>query len=395
MKSRRRRSIAFAAGCCVLLLLASGPVAATEEQDLEILRARIEHLRANIAGAEETRDEARDQLRESERAISQANRSLRTLSAARDAAQSRLSMLTAQSRATQSKIDAQQEALGRWLTLRYLAGEPNYLKLLLSGEDPNRAAREMHYYSYISRAQIEFIATLRSNLAGMRQLESEMREKAAELARIDTAQRKERGGLLRQQAERRRVLSRVSTQLREQRRQVKRFERDESRLTRLVEGLAKVIAATPSETRRRNEKVPEPGEAETRFERLRGSLRLPIRGELANRFGAPRSGGGLPWKGLFIRSASGQDVRAVAPGQVVFSEWLRGFGNLLIIDHGQDYLSIYGNNESVLKQVGERVRTGETVATVGASGGGAETGLYFEIRHKGRPFDPLRWASLK
>ena len=114
-----------------------------------------------------------------------------------------------------------------------------------------------------------------------------------------------------------------------------------------------------------------------------------------NRFGAKRSEGGPQWKGLFIRAASGQDVRVVAAGRVVFAEWMRGFGNLLIVDHGGGYLTIYGNNESVLKAVGDEVRTGDTVATVGATGGSPESGLYFEIRRQGKPFDPLKWVSLK
>jgi septal ring factor EnvC (AmiA/AmiB activator) len=98
---------------------------------------------------------------------------------------------------------------------------------------------------------------------------------------------------------------------------------------------------------------------------------------------------------LFIRSPSGQEVRAVAPGRVVFSDWLRGFGNLLIVDHGRSYLTIYGNNEALLKQVGDAVAIAEPIATTGASGGNEETGLYFELRHLGRAFDPLRWVRLK
>jgi septal ring factor EnvC (AmiA/AmiB activator) len=188
------------------------------------------------------------------------------------------------------------------------------------------------------------------------------------------------------------VVARISAQLRDQRRQVKYLERDESRLSRLVEELSKVIAATALP---RNDKVPEAGGVEGLFAGMKGRLRLPIRGELANRFGAQRSSGGPTWKGLFIRSAAGQEVRAVASGRVVFSDWLRGFGNLLIIDHGQGYLTIYGYNESVLKQVGDAVRGGDAVATVGTSGGNTESGLYFEIRHKGKPFDPMRWVSLK
>jgi septal ring factor EnvC (AmiA/AmiB activator) len=365
------------------------------KEGLDALRSRIERLRAEITAAEESRTEARDQLQESERAISEANRSLRSLSGKRSAAQNELKMLAGQTRAAGAEIALRQESLGRLLTLRYLNGEQNYLKLVLSGEDPGRMARELHYYTYISRAQSEIINVLRSGLARMRELETRTLEKSAELAGIEAAQRKERSALLRQQAERRGVLAHVSTQLREQRRQVKRFERDESRLSRLVEELGKVIAATPSGRGRLNEKVPEPGGAEGLFAGLKGGLRLPIRGEVTNNFGALRFSGGPPWKGLFIRSPSGQNVRAVASGRVVFADWLRGFGNLLIVDHGQAYLTIYGNNESVLKQIGDTVRTGDVVATVGASGGNTESGLYFEIRHEGKAFDPMRWVKLQ
>src|SRR5690606_12905977 len=119
----------------------------------------------------------------------------------------------------------------------------------------------------------------------------------------------------------------------------------------------------------------------------------PVRGELVGRFGTQRAEGGTTWKGIFIRAASGTEVRAVAAGEVVFSDWLRGYGNLLIIDHGSSYLSVYGNNDALLKEVGARVAGGESIANVGASGGVAESGLYFEIRHQGRPLNPMQWVS--
>jgi septal ring factor EnvC (AmiA/AmiB activator) len=128
---------------------------------------------------------------------------------------------------------------------------------------------------------------------------------------------------------------------------------------------------------------------------MKGSLRLPVRGELVGRYGAQRSTGTASAKGVFIRAAEGESVRAVAAGRVVYSDWMRGFGNLLIVDHGDAFLSIYGNNESLLKQTGDAVTLGEAVATVGQSGGNEETGLYFELRHLGRPFDPLSWVKLK
>jgi len=366
--------------------------AQSEAEKLDALRARIEGLRAKIAEAEESRTEARDQLRDSERAISEAGRALRALAGRRATAQGELNMLLRRGQALETEIASRRESLARLLTLRYLNGEQNALKLLFSGEDPGRIARELHYYGYVSRAQAEFIGELRSSLARLKELEIATRERNAEIAAIESARRTERAALIKQQAEHRRVLARVSSQLHTQRREVQHLERDESRLSRLVEELSRVIAATPL---LRNERVPEPGGAEGSLSGLKRGLRLPIRGVLANRFGAQRSSGGPSWKGLFIRSPSGQEVRAVASGRVVFADWLRGFGNLLIIDHGKGYLTIYGNNESVLKQIGEPVRTGDAVATVGASGGNMESGLYFEIRHEGKAFDPMRWVSLK
>ncbi|HYU67957.1 MAG TPA: peptidoglycan DD-metalloendopeptidase family protein [Burkholderiales bacterium] len=366
--------------------------AQSEAEKLDALRARIEELRAKIAEAEESRTEVRDQLRDSERAISEAGRALRALTGRRTSAQGELNTLLRRGQALETEIASRRESLGRLLTLRYLNGEQSALKLLFSGEEPGRIARELHYYGYVSRAQAEFIGELRSRLARLRELEIATRERNAEIAAIESAGRTERAALIKQQSEHRRVLARVSSQLRTQRREVQQLERDESRLSRLVEELGRVIAATPL---LRNERVPEPGGAEGFLSGLKRGLRLPIRGVLANRFGAQRPSGGPPWKGLFIRSPSGQEVRAVASGRVVFTDWLRGFGNLLIIDHGKGYLTIYGNNESVLKQVGERVRTGDAVATVGASGGNMESGLYFEIRHEGKAFDPMRWVSLK
>jgi len=371
-----------------MLALAQG-----EAEKLNALRSRIDGLRSKIAESEESRTEVRDQLRDSERTISETNRALRLLATRRSAAEEELKALSRRSQSLESEIASRRDTLGRLLTLRYLNGEQSGVKLLFSGEEPGRIARELHYYSYVSRAQSDFIGELRTSLLRLKELEAGTRGRNAEIAAIESARRAERTALLREQAEHRKVLARVSNQLREQRRQVKHLERDESRLSRLVEELRKLLASAAPGLR--NDKVPEAGGADKSFAGLKTGLRLPIRGELANRFGAQRSGGGPSWKGLFIRSPAGQEVRAVAPGRVVFADWLRGFGNLLIIDHGKSYLTIYGNNESVLKQVGDTVSTGDAVATVGASGGNMESGLYFEIRHEGKAFDPMRWVSLK
>ena len=393
------RAALLAATCLTLPALPALAQAAPDtvnKEDLTTLRGRIDKLRQDIASAEEVRGEAGDQLRESEKAISDANRALRELTAEQQAARAELRGIAVRRNQQEGEFTASQARLGRLLAARYQGSEQGFLRLALSGADPNVTARELHYFGYVSRAQAQFVRTLRSGVARLLDLEGQTREKTRELAQLEGRQRDERRALLARQSDRRKVLSSIQGQIRAQRREVKSLERNEARLTRLVEEIAKVIAS-PGKSGRRNDKLPEAvaGQSDGLFARLKGSLRLPVRGEVSNRYGTSRAEGGPKWKGLFIRTETGQEVRAVASGRVVFSEWMRGFGNLLIVDHGQGYLTIYGNNEATLKQVGEQVKTGDTVATVGASGGSPESGLYFEIRHQGRTFDPLSWVALK
>ena len=183
----------------------------------------------------------------------------------------------------------------------------------------------------------------------------------------------------------------------ERARQIVKRKAEQERLAREEAARAAKPAKTPTQpTLAPKISTAEPDESQSgsAFSSLKGKLRLPLRGEIVGRFGTARVEGST-WKGVFIRAAAGQPVKAVASGRVVFADWMRGFGNLLIVDHGDAYLSIYGNNDSLLKQVGQSVKGGETVATVGNSGGNPESGLYFELRHQGQPIDPMKWASLK
>jgi septal ring factor EnvC (AmiA/AmiB activator) len=220
----------------------------------------------------------------------------------------------------------------------------------------------------------------RALIGASERLGSEAAAREKRLGALEAESRSDRERILAQRRERRGVLQRLAGEIGASRKEIKVLRADAARLARLVEELARIV---PPQTRK------EP------FSKLRGKLSLPVRGELSGRFGAPRGAAGTEAKGVFIRARSGEPVRAIAPGRVVYAEWMRGFGNLLIVDHGETYLSIYANNESLLKQVGEPVSAGEAVATTGASGGNEQTGLYFEMRHLGRAFDPLRWVKMK
>ncbi len=191
------------------------------------------------------------------------------------------------------------------------------------------------------------------------------------------------------------MLKKISLQLRSQRREIHRLQRDENRLAQLVEQITKMLAQPKSKSIFRNDKLPDDRYDGRSFDNLKGKLTIPVRGDITNRFGDTRPDSTVQWKGIFVRAATGQPVKAIAAGRVVFADWLRGFGNLLIIDHGKGYMSLYGDNETLYKQVGDELRGGDTIATVGNSGGNEDSGLYFELRLQSKPLDPLKWLATK
>ena len=370
------------------------------QAELDALRKHLEKLENDLTRSEGTRNESADRLRESERAISNATRGLRELAAARTDVQKELRGYREQAEQLATQIASVEQELGRFLYARYVAARQGPAALLLSGENPNRIARELHYFSYVSRAQAKLIDGLRADAARLAELEQRSRVKAQELATLESRQRAERKRLLAERERRQSVFNQAATEIRRQRREVETLKRNEQRLVRLIQQLAEAMRAAKlreaqRNEARRNDKVPLPGGAAGVFSALKGHLRLPVAGELTGRFGAPLGEGGVNSKGIFIRSAAGKEVRAIAGGRVVFADWMRGFGNLLIVDHGEGYMSIYGNAESLLKRPGDVVRTGDTIATVGATGGSEESGLYFEIRYQGRAVDPMGWVSTK
>ena len=387
---------------CSVLVAGAALAAERGTDDLKALRARIEALKSDVDQKEADRREARDALRDSERAISDAGRELRALETESLAAQNELKTLAARQRELGDALGRQQALLGRTLAARYAAGPPDLLRIALSGDNPNDVARRLYYLAGLSRAVARLIDSFRADATELERLSGRAREKAARLEAIEGEKRQEQQKILSVTRERRTLLARLAGDIRNSRREIKVLVADESRLALLVEEIGKVLSAKPgagyAPRERRGtmtEQLPESSADAGPFSRLRGKLRLPVRGELLARFGSPRMEGGGTSKGVFIRSAEGQPVRSIAAGRVVFADWMRGFGNLLILDHGETYLSVYGNNEALLKQPGETVSAGEAIATVGSTGGSPETGLYFELRHLGKAFDPLRWSSLR
>lgn len=406
-------------GWLIRALLCALPGAALAERavqpgpdQLRALQQRMEALRDELNQSESAHREARDELHSSEKAISDATRTLRDISDRRKAVEAGLADTRREVAAGEAQLRTQQDQLARLLRGHQRAGEADALRHLLSGTDPNQSARDLHYLRGLSKSQLSMMDAHRATLARQRELLAAQDAQLEELRTLEDGRERERRTLQAEHDVRRKVLDRIAGQLRSERKELAQLKRDEARLGRLVESLSRrsvrtparpatpagedsPVSATPPRGREASGPVVQSVPVDhggVAFTKLRGRLPWPASGELARRFGAQGADGGTPLRGIFIRAASG-DVKAVAAGTVVFADWLRGFGNLVIVDHGDHYLSIYGNNEAVLKTVGSTVRAGEVIASVGASGGASESGLYFELRHQGQALDPLKWVA--
>lgn len=418
--------------------------AETEREDLQ---QKLSALKRDIDATETARSHAADALAVSEAAISQANRSLHELTNERQQTEAKLAKLTKAQTDLVKAVNLQQAKLAKLVREQYIAGNEDRTKLLLSGDNPNRINRELRYLGYLSTAQAKMVETLRANLQAVELNKAAVQNATDELAEIGGEATQQKALLEKEKGRHAMLVAQLSTKLSAQRREAGTLERDEQRLAGLVDKLTVLMedqqkADLAQQARRREDAARARAERERRaiqaknaakdgagksripasdnidndeppskflarnelastpviqddisgasFSSLRGSLRLPIQGELIARYGSKR-GDGPNWKGLFIRASEGADVKAIAPGKVIFAEWLRGFGNLIIVDHGTQYMSIYGNNQAVLKRPGDTVKSGEVIASAGNSGGNEQSGLYFELRHQGRAFDPLAW----
>ena len=391
-----------------------GAQAAPSKASLQELQQRIESLKQELDRNEGAHEEAADALKQSEQAISEANLKLVELRQQQKTNISTLNDLNQKQAVLQNTVAEQQRLLGEQFYRQHLAGEQGYMRILLEQKDPNNVERELQYFRYVANARTRMIAELRKNLGRVAQLNDKTEETLKQVAQLKAQQESEKQDLQKEKIEHKNVMQQLAAKIQSQRGEISKLQRDEKRLSDLLERLARIVPKTPKQSRKKadlnkpdtgkpsesepaqhNEAVPDESQDSGVFAALRGKLRLPAKGELTNKFGAPRAETGISWKGLFIRAAEGTEVHSIASGRVVFADWLRGFGNLLIVDHGDGYMSLYGNNQALLKRVGDEVKPGDTVASIGNSGGNPESGVYFELRHKSVPLDPLAWCVIK
>lgn len=345
---------------------------------LRAVRGEIERITRQVTRAQVEQDRLTQKLRATERSVGKARAVLSGLAQRRATGAARLAALEAEKRRRRADLASDRSALGAQLRAAYLIGREEPLKLLLNQGDPARAGRMFVYYSYFGHARARQIRAIESDLAQLRKLDTQLQAEDAQLASLERQQRAQVLSL--EDARRRRlaVLASIAAATRSRGQRLARLKRQQSGLEGLLRELRRAAANLP------------PQLANVPFAHLRGRLPWPVRGRVLDSFGQERAGG-LRWDGDLIATRRDAPVRAVCAGRVIYADWLAGLGLLIIIDHGDGYMSLYGHNARLYRAVGQRVRAGETIAQAGNTGGSPRPELYFGLRKDSEPLDVRRW----
>jgi septal ring factor EnvC (AmiA/AmiB activator) len=373
-------SVALAGWVYMPVSLASESAAANAKA-LSAVRSRIEALRKEIEKTQTLHDSVRTELRDIERKIGSLYVALKQIDRKLAKQRHKLHVLHQQRKTLQADLATQDRLLARQVEAAYMIGREAYLKLLLNQQDPAAVGRTLIYYDYFNRARAQRIAAAKTTLTKLQAVEQAINTQTQALNALKQRQLHKRAALQKRSRERAVVVAKLHKQLVSKQQRLKGLVADERRLQNLVSSLDRAIPdilTAPS--------------LQKPFYKLRGRLIWPTRGKLLVRFGTPRAGSRLKWHGVLIRAKEGSDVHAISHGRVAYADWLRGYGLLMIIDHGNGYMSLYAHNQALYKETGEWVEAGEVIASVGKSGGQSRAGLYFEIRHNGIPVNPARWC---
>ena len=363
----------------VVTVAAAAPAPSPEE--LKALRERISALQGELETARGKQDHERQRLRETETQIGNLHRDRKRIERSLVDHQARLDELEREREAQARAVATQRHELANQVRAAYAMGRQEQLKIVLNQEDPARLGRVLGYYGYFNRARLERIGAIETALTRLQDVEAEV---LAERSRLDALRQRHDTSAKALETERRArsaLLAVLTGRIQDQDRELARHRADEARLARLLDSLQQAL-----------DEVPVVEVERTPFAKRRGGLGWPATGGFSVRYGQSRGVGGVRWQGVVINATEGRDVHAVSHGRVAFADWLRGYGLLMILDHGDGYMTLYGYNQALNKEVGDWVEEGEAIASVGRSGGNAQAGLYFEIRHRGRPINPARWC---
>ncbi|NNK37731.1 MAG: peptidoglycan DD-metalloendopeptidase family protein [Xanthomonadales bacterium] len=356
------------------------PERAEAESRLTEVITEIGRLKNSL---EESRGEHRSEqarLKQLVLALQEATRKFRALKDQRRSHEAQLAELEQQREDYLDSLDQRMGQLGEQLRSAYRTGRQSRLKLVLNQDDPQQIERMLAYYDYFNQAQVERIAGLRDALETLDRMQSEIDAELSRIAAVQEEQQAILDELTRQRENRTALLADLAGRIDTEKARLEELERNRRDLEALIERLADALADIPADLG-----------SHLGVPKQKGRLPMPVSGPVKHAFGQAR-GGGLRWQGWLIGADPGAEVKSVAYGRVAFADWLRGYGLLIIVDHGEDFMSLYGHNESLLHEAGDWIEPGEVISTVGSNPGNGQ-GLYFELRRRGKALDPAAWLK--
>ncbi|WP_165787211.1 murein hydrolase activator EnvC family protein [Pseudohalioglobus lutimaris] len=348
--------------------------------DLQALKTEIARINQEIGSASKRRDLLQTQLRDAE--VEQARIARDIGRAQRASADQRAELKTLQAEKTRLERarDDQKSRIAVELRTAWQMGQQGQIKVLLNQESPDTVARVMTYYRYFFRARNELLTAFRDTLVELQHTEQRIATTLRELQEREQRLAEQQKKLVAAQDKRKLAVTQLNESIRGKGEQLKQMQADQAELQKLLDAIREAVV---------NLQVPENVQP---FKAARGKMPWPVPGRASARFGNPRNQGKMRWQGVTIPADAGTPVKAIHHGRVVYADWLRGMGLLLIIDHGEGYMSLYAHNQSLLRDVGEWVTAETPISTVGDSGGQSRPALYFEVREKGKPVNPSRWC---
>ncbi len=369
--------------CICLALCLTNPSFADDTkispEKLEQLKANIQKLRKELEATRSSRDKINNTLEKTEKHIGELSKKAKKIEGQLQERREKLDALRDERSQLQKQKQQQEGLVGDYINAAYRLGQQSNLRLLLNQEDPARVSRNLRYYDYFAQARAEKIHTYMSTIERINRIEPEIAYQTAQVQRdLDTLNR-ERDKLRNAQADRKHILSTLNARIQNQDQQLRAKQEDRRRLEKLLTTVIENVADLKFSGNNKS------------FAQLKGQLPWPTRGKVVRPFGSNRVTNKMRWEGMLIQSNAGEPVHAVHYGRVVFSDYLRGHGLLIIIDHGAGFMSLYAHNQALYKELGEWVVQGDIIASVGNSGGQQQAALYFELRRNGKPTNPKSW----
>ncbi|MCZ6879609.1 MAG: peptidoglycan DD-metalloendopeptidase family protein [Gammaproteobacteria bacterium] len=350
------------------------------EIELAELREAIDALNRTLQADRDKKDQAQAGLRGAELEVAAARNLLRKTSLEVAASRARQISLAAEQNEQKKALAHHRNELGRQLRSAYISGRQERIRLLLNQENPAALGRVMTYYGYLTEQRTALLKIVEQGLARLRQLDRRAEEETGRLVGLERKRQKELARLVTARQDRAEIVDGLERQISSSGRQLASMQIQEQELQHLMNSLQRALVEFPMVVR-------DP------FAGKKGSLGWPLKGRLINDFGQPRAGGRLRWQGIMLGAVRGTEVRAVYHGRIAYADWLPGMGLLMVIEHGDGFLSLYGHNEALYREVGDWVEAGETIGIVGDSGGKLLSALYFEIRRGVTPLNPHQWLG--